>query len=633
MLGTPSRSSVESSEAPGERSDHSTSALAGVVLLVVALAAAISVDVVRAGYGVKGDEATYVAMTWSLARDGDLSYQRRDLERFWGMYKQGPEGIFLKRGKQFRIRLRSEPPFVRVLNDTQEPRNDRLFYAKAMVYSVAAAPFVRLLGMNGFLVFHVLLLALVCVCGYLFLAANTTPSIAALFTGAFIGASVVPVYVVFLTPEIFNFALVFLGYFCWLYKEVAWPKRPLLAGAGSDLAAAVLIAIATYSKPTNLPLVAPLVLGLWWHRRFAHGLIVGIVFTLVTGGLFLANALVTGEFNYQGGDRATFYGSFPFDGSAPDAWDRRALVTTNDSDAAVVLEPGELPQRFAHNARYFLVGRHFGFVPYFFPGVVAFALWLISSKRFTAWRLLTVGGVVGSAVVLLLFLPYSWSGGGGPPGNRYFLSVYPALFFVIPPLGRSGSALVAWVGGAIFTAKMVLNPFVAAKFTWEATERGFARQLPVELTMANDLPVMLDTSLRGRIPYSRDPQLLLYFLDRHAFPPEPPGMWVAGDGRADIIVRSEDPLDHLSLTAVSPIRTVFSVSMGAGTVTRTLEPRKSITVEVPARGVRGLNSYAYLLTALSSDGFTPRVQDPTSRDDRNLAVLVNFTATTRPRAR
>ncbi len=623
MSGVPSLSQAAGSPSP-------TSATRGVavaagVLLVIALAAAVSVDVVRALYGIKGDESTYVAMTLSVAYDGDLSYQRRDLERFWGIYKQGPEGIFLKRGKQFRLRLRAAPPFVRVLNAREEPRSDRLFFAKAMVYSIAAAPFVRVFGMSGFLVFHVVLLALACWCGYLFLSATSPPLAAFTFVLAFFGASVVPVYTVFLTPEIFNLTLVFVAYFLWLYKEVTTPPR-WLNGIGSEIAAAVLLGIAAYMKPTNAPLAVPLVLALWWRRRWIRGFVVGTAFAVATGGLFFWNALVTGEFNYQGGDRATFYARFPFDGSPRNAWDTRALVTTNDSDAAVVLEPGELASRFGHNVKYFLVGRHFGFLPYFFPGVVALLLWARSRERLVAWRLLNLAGVVGSALVLLLFLPYTWSGGGGPPGNRYFLSVYPALFFIVPPLAWTGPAILAWVGGALFTAKMLVNPFVAAKFTWETTQRGFARRLPVELTMANDLPVMLDTSLRGRIPYGADPQLLLYFLDQHAFPPEPQGMWVAGDGRADIIVRCEDVIDHLTVTAVSPIRTVFSMSMGKETVTRTLQPRTPVTFEVPASGVRGLNSYAYLLTALSSDGFTPRLQDPNSQDQRNLAVQVTLQA-------
>src|SRR5205809_6869669 len=108
--------------------------LTGLVLLIVALAAAISVDVVRAGYKVKSDEATYVAMTLSLAYDGDLSYERRDLERFWGIYEAGPEGIFLKRGKQIRVRLTGSPPFLEITKSADR-RPDRLYYGKAMIYS------------------------------------------------------------------------------------------------------------------------------------------------------------------------------------------------------------------------------------------------------------------------------------------------------------------------------------------------------------------------------------------------------------------------------------------------------------------------------------------------------------------
>src|SRR5439155_9639883 len=158
--------------------------LAGAVLLVVALAAAVSVDVVRAGYKIKSDEATYVAMTLSLAYDGDLSYERRDLERFWGIYEAGPEGIFLKRGRQIRVRLTGSPPFV-LITKSADRRPDRLYFGKAMIYSIVAAPFVRLLGMNGFLVFHALLLFVACACGYLFLAARSRSGPALAFTFAF----------------------------------------------------------------------------------------------------------------------------------------------------------------------------------------------------------------------------------------------------------------------------------------------------------------------------------------------------------------------------------------------------------------------------------------------------------------
>jgi len=59
--------------APPETRSIGGAAVAGALLLVLLLAAAISVDVVRAGYGVKSDEATYVAMALSVAYDGDLT--------------------------------------------------------------------------------------------------------------------------------------------------------------------------------------------------------------------------------------------------------------------------------------------------------------------------------------------------------------------------------------------------------------------------------------------------------------------------------------------------------------------------------------------------------------------------------
>src|SRR5947209_19871251 len=111
---------------------------AGAVLLVVALAAALSVDVVKTGFGVKGDEATYVSMALSLAYDHDLTYERRDLDRFYGLYRSGPDGIFLKKGKQLRVRVNADPPFVHTVK-TPDKQTDRLYFAKAMLYTVVGA--------------------------------------------------------------------------------------------------------------------------------------------------------------------------------------------------------------------------------------------------------------------------------------------------------------------------------------------------------------------------------------------------------------------------------------------------------------------------------------------------------------
>jgi hypothetical protein len=187
--------------------------------------------------------------------------------------------------------------------------------------------------------------------------------------------------------------------------------------------------------------------------------------------------------------------------------------------------------------------------------------------------------------------------------------------------------LVAWAVGALFTAKMLVNPFVSAKFTWEIFETGPARRLPVELTMGPDLPVMLAQPQRGRIQYSHDPFMLLYFLDRNAWPPEPDGMWISGAGRAEILIRVVDPLDHLVVEAASPITTAVSISLGADDVQLELKPNAPVTFDVAApRGVRERFGYAYLLRARSSEGFVPHVLNAASPDYRNLGAQLRFRA-------
>src|SRR5919204_65415 len=556
------------------------------IALVVLLAAAVSIDVVKT-MGVKSDEATYVMMALSVAYDHDLAYQRRDLERYVGMYRWGPDGLFLKRGKQLRLAVDSTRPFIHLVK-RPDRQADRLYFGKAIVYPIVAAPFVRLLGLNGIFVLHVLLMFLACACAYTFLAATSQPTAALVYTLAFVGASCVPIYLVFLTPEIFHFTLVVVAYFLWLYKEV----RPdggylLFRSKVTDILAAILLGIATYSKPSHGLLIAPIVLSAWWRREYVRGVVAGAVCVATAATLFGVTALVSGEFNYQGGDRKTFIGRFPFDGSPEDAWYARGQeMSTNDADTESVLR--DFPNRFSHNVEYFLVGRHFGFVPYFFPGVIAVALWLLSRERRQLWRLLIFVTVVASAVGLLVFFPYSWSGGGGP----------------------------------------LVNPFAAAMHPNDIASKGFARRLPVEITMANDLPIMLEGP-RAHEWYS---DVLLYFLDEHAYFPEEigahhrKGIWIAGDGRADILVRCEWPIDHLQVTAESPIATTFVVSMGAGESRVALLPGKPATFDVKASGVRDQRSYAYLLSARSTEGFTPRLHDASSTDFRNLGVLMRFTA-------
>ena len=250
-------------------------------------------------------------MALSLAYDHDLTYERRDLDRFYGLYRSGPDGIFLKKGKQLKIRVNARaavrPPdqdagptdrsaVLREGADVSDRRG--AVRAPARPERLPRAPRAAAVRRAA--------------CAATSSSRReSAPTPALIFTLAFVGATFVPVYAVFLTPELLNFAIIFFAYFFWLYKEVRAGRTPVLRGRGSDVAAAILLGLATYSKPPNhVLLVAPIVLLLWWRRHWRDGVVVGGRHASSRRGFFGVNALTAGEFNYQGGDRKTFYTGF-----------------------------------------------------------------------------------------------------------------------------------------------------------------------------------------------------------------------------------------------------------------------------------------------------------------------------------
>ena len=598
-----------------------TGLAATLVVFAIGSYAALSVDVGRTAYGLKGDEATYVAMALSMAHDRDLVYEPRDIERFYHVYHRGPEGIHLKRGG--------------------DGRDDRLYFGKAFAYSVAAAPYVWLLGLNGMWVFHLTLFAGMLFLGYRFLLVRSSEWLALTYTLGFFGATIVPLYAVYMTSDLFHTALVFYAYFLWFYKEVA-PRNDgflggRLHGRWTDIAAAVLLGIAIFSKPTNVLLLAPPVLLAWSRGRVRAGFEMGVVCGSVGLVGLLMTAFAMGEldsdlrlmellFVFQGGDRKIFFGTFPFE--QPTAtFDALGIgMTTNEFVVEESLGLVGFLKLLGQNLVYFVFGRHFGFLPYFFPGLVALALFLRRNTEWTVWRWVIVGTAIAGALFLTIYMPYTWSGGGGPAGNRYYLGYYPAFFFLTPTLVGGVAAAVAWLGGALFTAHILMNPFISADQPFLAVERGMLRALPVELTMVNDLPANLTRPPRARLPFG-DPPVLLYFLDRNGHTPEPPGIWVNAGQRTEIVVRSGPPILDFTLTLESPVPNTVWASMGGRTHAAELEAGVKAQVTLVPEGVYSRRGWSYLLSLEAKEGFVPRLLYPDSTDPRYLGVSVNITST------
>ena len=634
--------------APGEerlaRARERSSLRVGAALVtavgLLLLAIAVSVDYPRAGLGFKGDEATYYMLGHSLARDRDFTYEHRDLVRVWEEY-HAPEGVFLKRGKDIRASFDAAFPFVHWAK-SDDPDRSRLYFGKAYIYPLAAAPFVWAFGTNGFLVLHALLLTLDLWLAYLWLTARgSDPRASAAFALAFILASVTPVYFVWLTPEVFNFSLVLAALFLWSFKEVSPAPGRWLAGPASDYAAAVLVGVVTFSKPTHAPLIAPLVLLAASRRQWRRALLAGAMFALVAGGLYGLNAAITGEFNYQGGYRKTFYSSigFPF-ANARETFESIGNVHGRSDVLVDTLANRDTLKVFWKNIGYFLFGRYSGLLPYFFPGVLALVLFLAKRRARFWWQWLLVGAVAAEAFALLFITPYTWAGGGGPIGNRYFLSFYPLFLFLMPPVASVMPALVALAIGALFTAKIVFNPFWSSFNPGEHAKAGPLRALPIELSMLNDLPFAASPDRSKRRLAAG---MLAYFPDDNAYTPEGESFWLRGGRRSDVIVRAplrdlgggrwlgeEIARLHARVTNGTRPNVVTVAAAGSRHVLRLQAgEQRTVVLEMPRgfpyRPYETPTSYVYVLTFRTTTGFVPFLEVPPSSDARFLGAQITLT--------
>jgi hypothetical protein len=605
--------------------------LLAALLLCVYGALALTVDFPRVTGGIFSDEATYYMMGHSLVEDGDLTYRREDLVRVWREFPTGPSGLFLKRGEDILdAGLMRRPPFFWTRTQP-DPDPARLFYGKSYIYPLVAAPFVWAFGTNGFLLFHAVLLAIVAWCGYLFLHARMPGAVAAMLTGGFIIASVVPVYFVWITPELFNFSLALLAYFCWLYKEVAPPEhvtrttRWLLSPA-SDVVAAMLLGIAMYSKPNLLFL--PIALWFAWRRQWMRGIVACAVFAAVAAGLFGINVAITGDWNYQGGDRRTFMWEFPFQ-TPQSGFD--VVQQRHGRDEAltdIIFDRSVFWTNLLNNLKWFFVGRYAGLGPYFFPAVFALVGYLIARRR-PPWQHFVLAAGVAQSLLFVISTPYTWGGGGGSVGNRYFMGAYGLFLFLMPQIQRLWVSFVPWAAGLFFMAPLIMNPFATSARPGDAAKSGPLRLLPIELTMVYDWPINTDPA-RVRVwfgdnPGQDDPGFQIYFFDDNAHPKESDkSFWVKGQSRAQFLIKTDRPMKRLNLTLTAGhVATEVTATLAGRTqeVSLAAGTSQQITFAMPPGFPYQGRWPVWVASVSSSTGFVPSFQDG-GTDHRYLGVRV-----------
>jgi hypothetical protein len=475
----------------------------------------------------------------------------------------------------------------------------------------------------------------------------------------------VPIYMVQLGPDFFIFAIVLIAFFFWCYKEavgpadtapaMSWRTRWLLA-ARSDIVAAALLGVATFAKPTNIGLFMPLFVSAVLRKQWTRLAKMSAVFTGVTIGLFALNIALTGDWNYQGGERKTFYGAgdgtfnggFPYLNEAS-TFDSVGSSRVGGGSFGVLFTRDALLEVFPHNLGYFLFGRHTGFAIYLLPGMMAVLLFLGATRDRAMWQWLTLAAAVTTAIVLLIYMPFTWSGGGGPVGNRYFLGTYGVFLFLVPPLQTAATALITTGLSALFVAPLIAGPLHATRNPAEHAKTGLFRRLPTELTMVNDLPINTGPSTRFRQPLGGTPPVLAYFIDDNVFNREGDAVWVRGESRADILLRARiqteadvagvemsRSLRIAKLTVIlesGPKANRVVINTGGERRVVDMAPSSQQTVELAMpHGMpykydpRFPTNYVYMVSISSSSGFVPMFENG-ANDSRFLGVMVRLIPT------
>jgi len=571
-----------------------------------------------------GDGATYHAMAWSLAEDGDLRYEARDILRVRRELPSGPQGIFLKRASGGLTWDREAGfPWMRRVGENER----RIYYAKAFLYAVAAAPFVKVFGTRGLFLVNALSLGLALVLAYAELRRQASPG-RALAAGLllFLG-TVAPLYLIWPQPELFNLALVAAAFASWRRE------RALLA--------AVLIGLAAYSKPYSvllaLPLgAAPLLPGraasLAKGLAVASGRAAAVAATVLA--LFVANKAVTGEMNYQGGERKTFYGTFPFETQAVTFGNSGIWATTNElgprveataNDPAPAVPRGAAPARsgsemresFLRNLGYFWAGRYAGVIPYYLPAFVALALFLVRGPRTTEGAL--AAAALGVSYLFYIWaIPDNWYGGGGTIGNRYFLNLLPLAVYFLP----RGAEWVVTASGLL--CALWLAPVFAAPITHSLRPGDHAmglpfRLFPAELTMLNDLSVFTepwrkkrpvgDTEGDPRRNRPAEPSAYyLYFPDDGTFGRDEVdgqiGFWLRAGARSEVILRALEPVKKMKVTVTGgPAGDEVTATIAGRSERLSVAPGASATAEFDtAAGYQWYDTFLHVLHFRSARG-------------------------------
>ncbi len=469
----------------------------------------------------KADEAAYYLMAESLARDRDLVAESQDLRRLFDAYPVRPA---------MNVILMSDDGW------------HSTYFGKPYIYSLFAAPWVRAFGPNGMVAFNMLLLLTTVWMGAVYLGRFNAPGISLAFSAGFFLIASSFVYVFWLHPEVFNLASIAGCLFFGLHRFTNYPKAGLwnrVARWAPFLSGAIL-AFGVYNKPMFAAVGLAALYASW--RRFglkgAGAWLLGAALSM-TAICGLAIQLTGHPSAYLGVARTGVNLESEVIPVKPVEIDPAQGIQKKNSWGWLIGLPPVHIKKLVEDIPYFLWGRHTGLFPYMPFAALALILFVIHGRG-SPVRWILLASIVIIALYTMLWIWFNWHGGGGFVGNRYFVSVYPAFFFLITKIRPRWATVVGYAVGGLLLGGLLFTPFGVP--VREPTLQSHVRYAPFRW-----FPYEL-SSIRTRIPgYQGVSQQGLHFIGRQdVFRKFGDWMWTHAGEPVEIFVLSWEPIDEIS---------------------------------------------------------------------------------------
>lgn len=351
-----------------------------------------------------GDEATHILAAISVWEDSDFVYDLGDLSRFRENMPavNGPRGAFLKVG-----------------------RDNTLYYAKPILYSIYSSPFVGAVGITGFLVANFLCLSLIAALSIKILSGISGRLNAIIMTCCFLIFSPFLAWTPVAHPDLFIATLLFLGGF--LVLEHPGKARALLL---NKYIGAVILGLVVYEKPTFVIIVALIILARPSHKTLVT--VPMLATCVILGWLIPTSIHLLQDGNLSAYSGLRFYvrqinGNFPLE-SGWSGLPRQAITEKVFEINSLILLIRDNIAIFPEKILDSLIGRHTGILVYF-PGFIFIAYLLLVRL---SWRsaLVASGFLIYLAINWLVF-PTNGYGGAGTYGPRYTMQALPVLILAL----------------------------------------------------------------------------------------------------------------------------------------------------------------------------------------------------------